>query len=62
MIDNDERLKDFSGKSYDELIERFKETIDRFLVLTVQELSARLSSKIPASGTASAAVSVVPEV
>ena len=62
MIDNDERLKDFSGKSYDELIERFKETIDRFSVLTVQELSVRLSSKIPASGTASAAVSVVPEV
>ena len=57
MIDSDERLKDFSGKNYDELIERFKETIDRFLLLTVQELSARLSSKIPASGTASAATS-----
>lgn len=57
MIDNDERLKDFSGKNYDELIERFKETIDRFSLLTVQELSARLSSKIPASGTASAATS-----
>lgn len=57
MIDGDERLKDFSGKNYDELIERFGETIDRFSLLTVQELSARLSSKIPASGTASAATS-----
>lgn len=57
MIDNDERLKNFSGRNYDELIERFKETIDRFSLLTVQELSARLSSKIPASGTASAATS-----
>lgn len=57
MIDNDERLKNFSGRNYDELIERFKETTDRFSLLTVQELSARLSSKIPASGTASAATS-----
>lgn len=57
MIDNDERLKNFSGRNYDELIEQFKETLDRFSVLTVQELSARLSSKIPASGTASAATS-----
>lgn len=59
MIDNDERLKDFSGKTYDELIERLTETIDKFSLLTVQELSARLSSKIPESGTASAATSEI---
>lgn len=57
MIDNDERLKDFSGRSYDELIQRFKETMDGFSYLTVQELSARLSSKIPASGASGAATS-----
>lgn len=57
MIENDGRLKSFSGRNYDELIKQFKETIDRFSLLTVQELSARLSSKIPASGTASAATS-----
>lgn len=57
MIREDERLKDFSGNNYDDLIVRFKETIDKFSRLTMQELAARLSARIPASGTASAATS-----
>ena len=57
IINEDERLNDFSGNNYDDLILRFKETLDKFSLLTMQELAARLSARIPASGTASAATS-----
>lgn len=57
MINEDERLKSFSSRSYDDLIERFRNTIDSFSRLTMQELAARLSAKIPAAGTAASASS-----
>ncbi len=57
IINGDERLKSFSSRSYDDLIERFRTAIDKFSQLTMQELAARLSAKIPASGTAAAAAS-----
>lgn len=57
IIQKDERLKDFRSNTYNDLIISFKDTIDKFSRLTMQELAARLSAKIPASGTASAATS-----
>lgn len=55
IIHSDVRLKEFSSNSCNDLIVQFKNTIDKFSRLTMQELAARLSAKIPASGTASAA-------
>ncbi len=57
IISQDERLKRFHGRSYDDLIRRYRETLDEHQRLTIQELVARLSAKIPASGAASAATS-----
>ncbi|MBP0964808.1 MAG: DUF3320 domain-containing protein [Oscillospiraceae bacterium] len=57
MIHSDSGLSGFSSNSCNDLIVQFKETIDKFSRLTMQELAARLSAKIPASGTASAATS-----
>lgn len=56
-IAKDERLVDFHGKHYDDFIALYKEEIDKYQQLTIQELVARLSSKIPSSGTISAATS-----
>ncbi|MGN1135968.1 MAG: DEAD/DEAH box helicase, partial [Oscillospiraceae bacterium] len=57
IIHSDVRLKEFSSNSCNDLIVQFRDTIDKFSRLTMQELAARLSAKIPASGTASAATS-----
>lgn len=56
-ISQDERLSDFHGKQYDDLIDGYRETIDKYQQLTIQEIVARLSAKIPSSGTQSAATS-----
>lgn len=56
-LNSDERLKDFHAKTYDDLILQYQNAIDTYQKLTVQELVARLSAKIPAAGTASAATS-----
>ena len=57
ITDNDPRLKAFRSNTYNDLILNFKDTIDKFSHLTMQELAARLSAKIPAPGTESAATS-----
>lgn len=57
IIHEDERLHSFNSNTYDDLIVSFKDTIDKFSRLTMQELAARLSARIPAAGTASAATS-----
>lgn len=56
-VREDERLKDFRGKQYEDMIRRYDELIEKFRVLTIQELAARLSAQVPASGTAGAASS-----
>lgn len=56
-IAKDERLVDFHGKQYNLIIARYKEAIEKYQQLTTQEMVARLSSKIPSSGTPSAASS-----
>ena len=56
-IAQDRRLAEFRGKQYNDMIERYREAIDRYQRLTVQELAARLSAKVPSSGGASAASS-----
>lgn len=56
-IGKDERLSDFHGKQYNDMIAQYKEAIDKYQQLTIQELVARLSAKIPSSGTVSAATS-----
>ena len=57
ITDNDPCLKSFRSNTYNDLILSFKETIDKFSRLTMQELAARLSAKIPVPGTESAATS-----
>lgn len=56
-IGKDERLAEFHGKQYNDMIAQYKEAIDKYQQLTIQELVARLSAKIPSSGTISAATS-----
>ena len=56
-IEEDERLSDFHGKKYDDLIKQYHESIDRYQRLTIQELAAKLSARVPVSGTASASSS-----
>jgi len=56
-IAKDERLADFNGKQYNDMIVHYKEIIDKYQKLTVQELVARLSANVPANNTASAASS-----
>lgn len=56
-INSDEKLKVFHGKNYDDLITQYKQAIENYQRLTMQELAARLSAKIPSPGTASAATS-----
>lgn len=57
MIHDDERLKGFSSNSLNDLIVQFKLETERFSRLTVQELAARLSAKIPVAGSACSAAS-----
>jgi KaiC/GvpD/RAD55 family RecA-like ATPase len=56
-IQYDQRLEDFHGRHYDDLIEQYKESIALYQQLTVQELVAKLSAKVPVSGVNSAATS-----
>lgn len=56
-IAQDSRLTDFGGKQYNDMIARYRDTLDRYQRLTVQELAARLSANVPSSGGASAASS-----
>lgn len=56
-INTDDRLKDFHGKAYDELIVQYTNAIDKYQKLTIQELVARLSAKVPVTGIISASSS-----
>lgn len=56
-IGEDDRLAEFNGKQYNDMIEQYRDAIDKYQQLTIQELVARLSAKIPSSGTVSAATS-----
>ena len=58
-IREDARLKEFQGRQYEDMIDRYKELIEKFRILTIQELAAKLSSQIPVSGTSSAASSEI---
>lgn len=58
-IAGDVRLENFHGKKYNDMIARYKEAIEQYQQLTTQELVARLSAKIPSSGTAGVATSEV---
>lgn len=49
-LNNDERLKTFRGNQYEEIIAQYHKLIDKFRSLTIQELVAKLSAKIPVSG------------
>lgn len=57
IINSDKRLSQFSSNSANDLITQFKDTLDKFSRLTIQELLARLSAKIPAQGSACASTS-----
>ena len=57
IIGSDERLADFNGRQYNDMIEHYNEAIDKYQQLTIQELVARLSAKIPSSGNMSIATS-----
>lgn len=56
-IAGEPELSDFRGRQYDDMIARYREAIEEYKQLTIQELVARLSAKIPASGSASSAAS-----
>ena len=58
-IREDVRLKDFQGNQYEAMIAKYSELIERFRVLTIQELVAKLSAQVPANGAFSAASSEV---
>ncbi|GLX65724.1 DUF3320 domain-containing protein [Paenibacillus glycanilyticus] len=47
MIARDASLQSFSGKLFEDTIERFRAADQRYLSLTQQEIAARLSTKIP---------------
>ena len=42
-------LSGFQGEQFEDTVNRYRETAERFQELTVQELAARLSAKIPAT-------------
>jgi len=52
VISHSSELSRFQGTLFEDTIRRFGETLDKFSSLTMQELVAELSSKIPAAGTA----------
>lgn len=56
-IEKDNRLAEFHGKQYNDMIAQYKDNIEKYQQLTIQELVARLSAKVPAAGTASATTS-----
>ncbi|WP_127492911.1 DUF3320 domain-containing protein [Paenibacillus glycanilyticus] len=47
MIARDQSLQAFSGKLFEDTIERFRAADQQYLSLTQQEIAARLSAKIP---------------
>lgn len=47
VISSEPLLSDFRGKSFEDIIERYKKLDDEFMELTRKELAARLSAKIP---------------
>ena len=55
-IREDDRLSDFQGKQYEDMIKRYSELVEGYRKLTVQELVARLSAKVPTIGTSTGAV------
>lgn len=58
-INSDENLRTFHGTQYEEMITNYRELIEKFRVLTVKELVAKLSSEIPESGKAASASSEI---
>lgn len=58
-IDSDERLRSFHGREYDDLIDLYAQAMDEYRGLTIQELAARLSAKVPTTGNLSAASSEI---
>ena len=56
-IAQDVRLASFRGKQYEDFIAQYRDAITQYEQLTIQELVARLSARIPVSGTAGAASS-----
>jgi len=56
-ISSDSRLADFRGRQYEDMILKYKETIDKFQKMTIQELVSKLSEKVPANGGDGAASS-----
>lgn len=53
-ISQDKVLKDFGSVQLEDKIKQYSEVISRFESLTIQELAAKLSSKIPAAGSSNA--------
>lgn len=51
-ISREEALSRFSGTIFDDTVRRFGEVLDSFSNLTMQELVAKLSAKIPTTGEA----------
>lgn len=58
-LGEDGRLSDFQGNQYEDQIAKYGELIEKFRVLTIQELVAKLSAQIPVTGTAGAASSEI---
>lgn len=58
-ISSDEKLKTFHGTQYEDTIKQYRELIEKFRVLTIKELVAKLSSAIPESGTSTSSSSEI---
>ena len=56
-ISQDERLSSFRGKVYDYIIVQYREIVEKFKQLTIQELIAKLSANTPNPGITNAASS-----
>ena len=57
-ISGSRELSHFQGTLFDESIRRFKEVSDEFSQLTIKELAAELSARVPAAGTSAASSEV----
>lgn len=49
-IEGSSVLSSFSGRSFEDLIAKFSDVTDEFRMLTINELVAKLSAKVPSSG------------
>ncbi|MBQ7265228.1 MAG: DUF3320 domain-containing protein [Firmicutes bacterium] len=58
-IREDKTLANFRGNRFEDTIERYKELTEKFRLLTINELVARLSANVPASGISGASSSEV---